>query len=59
MQTDVSWEGEVSPWPIITFWDPLHSSFSGVVEEFEGVGSENKKETNCYSSRSDEETYIV
>jgi hypothetical protein len=25
VQTDVSWEGEVSPWPIITFWDLLQS----------------------------------
>jgi hypothetical protein len=23
--TDISWEGEVSPWPIITFWDLLQS----------------------------------
>jgi hypothetical protein len=27
VQTDVSWEGEVSPWPIVTFWDLLRSSF--------------------------------
>jgi hypothetical protein len=26
VQTDVSWEGEVSPWPLITFWDLLQSS---------------------------------
>jgi hypothetical protein len=25
VQTDVSWEGEVSPWPIITFWEFLQS----------------------------------
>jgi hypothetical protein len=25
VQTEVSWEGEVSPWPIITFWDLLLS----------------------------------
>jgi hypothetical protein len=25
VQTDVSWEGEVFPWPIITFWDLLQS----------------------------------
>jgi hypothetical protein len=23
--SQVSWEGEVSPWPIITFWDLLQS----------------------------------
>jgi hypothetical protein len=23
VQTDISWEGEVSPWLIITFWDLL------------------------------------
>jgi hypothetical protein len=25
VQTDVSWEGEVSPWLIITFWELLQS----------------------------------
>jgi hypothetical protein len=25
VQTEVSWEGEVPPWPIITFWDLLQS----------------------------------
>jgi hypothetical protein len=27
VQTEVSWEGEVSPWPLITFWDLLQSIF--------------------------------
>jgi hypothetical protein len=26
VQTDISWEREVSPWPIITFWDLLQSA---------------------------------
>jgi hypothetical protein len=25
LQTDIFWEGELSPWPIITFWDLLLS----------------------------------
>jgi hypothetical protein len=25
-KTEVSWEEEVSPWPIITFWDLLQST---------------------------------
>jgi hypothetical protein len=28
VQTEVSWEGEVSPWPIFTFWDLLQSPFT-------------------------------
>jgi hypothetical protein len=26
VQTGIFWEGEVSPWPIITFWDLMHSA---------------------------------
>jgi hypothetical protein len=28
VQIDVSWEGDVSPWPVITFWDLLQWSIN-------------------------------
>jgi hypothetical protein len=37
VQADISWEGEVSPWPIITFWDLLQSvlHYSGLTDFLE------------------------
>jgi hypothetical protein len=33
VQTDVSWEGKVSPWLIITFWDLLQSALQNPVSK--------------------------
>jgi hypothetical protein len=47
-QTEVSWEGDLSPWPIITFWDLWQS-----VLQFPPLSDH----PNCYNR--DNEVYSV
>jgi hypothetical protein len=56
VQTDISWEGKVSSWQIITFWDLLQFILHGEENELEMEQTEKKRGqlgSNCDNLQKD------